>query len=135
MFQVQYSHLPTVQLKPRAMTEEEEESHPGYKCPVYVTQVINVQFQKGMMNNIYIFRLGLEPPTQRVTPPTLFSTSTSPRTGTRVTGQTGAWPPRVKWTRDNSISGEKTRASFHDPDLNLINAFCTVFVFVLLLLL
>ena len=41
MFQVQYSQLPTVQLKPRMMTEEEEDSHPGYKCPVYVTQVHN----------------------------------------------------------------------------------------------
>ena len=41
MFQVQYSELPTVQLKPRQVTEEEEEEHPGYKCPVYVTQVHN----------------------------------------------------------------------------------------------
>ncbi len=46
------------------------------------------------------------PPTPRVTLPTLFSTFTCRQTGTRVTGPTGAWPPRVKWTRDNSISGD-----------------------------
>ena len=69
----------------------------------------------------------MEQPTPRATPPTLFSTSTCRQTGTRVTGPTGAWPPRVKWTRDdNSISGDTfTR----DPDLN---AFCTVFVCVVI---
>ena len=64
----------------------------------------------------------MEQPTPLATRPTLFSTFTCRQTGTRVTGPTGAWPPRVRWTRDdNSISGYKTC----DPDLN---AFCTVFV-------
>ena len=39
----QYSALPTVQLKPRQMKMEEggEAEHVGYKCPVYVTQVLS----------------------------------------------------------------------------------------------
>ena len=38
--QVQYSLLPTVQLRPRRVGPGEEETeHPGYRCPVYVTQV------------------------------------------------------------------------------------------------
>ena len=36
---VQYSPLPTIQLRPRKITDGGKE-HPGYKCPVYVTQVI-----------------------------------------------------------------------------------------------
>ena len=35
---VQYSPLPTIQLRPRKINGENSE-HPGYKCPVYVTQV------------------------------------------------------------------------------------------------
>ena len=35
---VQYTQLPTVQLKPVQAAEDDPE-HPGYKCPVYVTQV------------------------------------------------------------------------------------------------
>ena len=83
----------------------------------------------------FVFRLGVEQPTLRVTLPTLFSTSTCRQIGTRATGQTGAWPPRVKWTRDdNSISGvDITR----DPDLSQPMHFvpCRVSLFVLLLLL
>ena len=40
---IQYSALPTIQLKPRQMKTEEadEAEHVGYKCPVYVTQVLS----------------------------------------------------------------------------------------------
>ena len=76
-----------------------------------------------MSNTSYLSRLGLGKPTPRVTRQTLFSTSTSPQTGIRATGPTGAWRPRVKWTRDYPISADEAR----DPDLSQ-DAFCTVFV-------
>ena len=79
-----------------------------------------------------VFRLGVEQPTLRVTLPTLSSTSTCRQIGTRATGPTGAWPPRVKWTRDdNSISGDITR----DPDLSQCISYRRMSLFVLLLLL
>ena len=75
----------------------------------------------------------MEQPTLRVTQPTLFSTSTCRQIGTRATGQTGAWPPRVKWTRDdNSISGDDIT---RDPDLSQCILYRAVSLFVLLLLL
>ena len=36
---VQYSSLPTIQLTP-VKTSDDDQEHEGYKCPVYVTQVI-----------------------------------------------------------------------------------------------
>ena len=80
-----------------------------------------------------VFRLEWGQPTLRVTQPTLFSTSTCRQIGTRATGQTGAWPPRVKWTRDdNSISGDDIT---RDPDLSQCILYRAVSLFVLLLLL
>ena len=60
----------------------------------------------------------MEQPTPLATRPTLFSTFTCRQTGTRVTGPTEVWPPRVRWTRDdNSISGDTftrvTQISMH----------------------
>ena len=60
----------------------------------------------------------MEKQIQRDTHPTLYSTFTFLLTKTRVTGPTGAWPPRVRWTRDdNSISGDTvtrvTQISMH----------------------